>query len=286
MLWKELIAPQSKVRLGFFGCLSLALLTVIALGTCVHALVSVNQMYGYMGSGRWYLMQTAPFSDLIACVGGLAISARTASSITTERERQCWDSLISTPVEARDIVWSKILGGLYAARWLVALLAVMWGLGVLVDGALVVPLFFSLTTLLVVLFFGCALGVFYSAGGTSSLRAMGNTLGTLFFVGGGYLFCCVPLMFTGGGRDGEVILALCIPFLVVFPLMETAMTSRSVNAPELTAYVVGNIAYLVGALILAAASIGRIRPNEPLSPRPEAAPGTAGPRGDRSPSAA
>ena len=167
-----------------------------------------------------------------------------------------------------------------------ALVTVMWGLGVLVDGALVIPLLFSLATLLVVLFFGCALGVFYSAGGTSSLRAMGNTLGTLFFVGGGYLFCCVPLMAGGPGRDGEVILALCIPFLVVFPLMETAGLHGTVNAPELTAYVVGNIAYLVGALILAATAIGRIRPNEPLSPRPEAAPGTAGPGADRSPSAA
>ena len=107
------------------------------------------------------------------------------------------------PVEARDLVWAKILGGVYAARWLVVLVAVMWGLGVVLDSRLLVPWLTSLATLLIVLWFGLRLGVFFSAGGTSSLRAMGSTLGTLFFVGGGYLFCCVPVFMSGPGVAGS-----------------------------------------------------------------------------------
>ncbi len=262
MLWKELVAPQSKVRLGFFGHLSLALLAMIALGTCVNALISVNQFGSFLTAGRWYLMQTGPFSDLIACCGGLAISARAAASITGERERQCWDSLISTPVEARDVVWAKILGSLYSARWLVALVAVMWGLGVLVDGTLWLPALISLATLLVVLLFGCALGVFYSAGGSSSLRAMGNTLGTLVFVGGGYLFCCIPLMMGSSSRDGEVILALCIPFLIVFPLVASESSFGGHNAPEYIAYILGMLAYGGATVVLTTWAVIRIRPDE------------------------
>ncbi len=190
-------------------------------------------MANFFSIGHWYLIQTAPLSDLIACAGGMAIAARAASSITSERERQTWDSLVSTPIEARDLVWAKVLGGVYAARWLVVLLVVMWGLGAVLDSSLLAPLLASLASLLIVLLFGCALGVFYSAAGTSSLRAMGSTLGTLFFVGGGYLFCCVPLLMTGpGGDGGEVILAPCIPFLLIYPLLSwevprTSATTRN-----------------------------------------------------------
>jgi hypothetical protein len=47
---------------------------------------------------------------------------------------------------------------------------------------------------------------------------MGCTLGTCLFVGGGYMFCCMPLMMTGGGDGGEeIMLAPFIPFLLAFP---------------------------------------------------------------------
>ena len=265
MLWKELVSPQSKVRLGFFGHLSLVLLAVIALGSCILAIGSSMQFRAYPTAGRFYQMQTMPFSDLIACFGGLAISARAAASISGERERQCWDSLISSPLEAGEIVWAKIWGSLYSARWLVALLGAMWGLGILVDISLFLPALFAVGTLLVVLLFGCSLGVYFSAGANSSLRAMGSTLGTLIFLGGGYLFCCVPMMIGGSGRAGEVVLALCIPFLVAFPLIANDIRASGPEGALYVAYILGLIAYSIASILLAVAAMVRIRPNEDLA---------------------
>ena len=84
-------------------------------------------------------------------------------------------------------------------------------------------------------------------------RAMAATVGTLIFLGGGYLFCCIPLAFMGGpGRGGEIILSLCMPFLMVFP----AIAQESYGANEMLApYFCGGIAYVISGLALHGISV-------------------------------
>ena len=92
---------------------------------------------------------------------------------------------------------------------------------------------------------------------------MAATLGTILFIGGGYLFCtCLPMSLVAMGmRGGEseaflVGLAPCMPFLLLWPGMTSLQfdsTSRSWSDAEtwvLVAYVIGTIGYAVSAVVL------------------------------------
>ena len=55
--------------------------------------------------------------------------------IVSERARETWDSLIATPLTARDILRSKMLAALWRMRLLLAILLGLWTIG-LVAGAI------------------------------------------------------------------------------------------------------------------------------------------------------
>jgi ABC-type Na+ efflux pump permease subunit len=68
---------------------------------------------------------TTPLVFLITlCAGGMA-----AEWITSERTRETWDSLIATPLTARDILRSYMLATLWRMRVLLATLLALWTLG-------------------------------------------------------------------------------------------------------------------------------------------------------------
>jgi ABC-type transport system involved in multi-copper enzyme maturation permease subunit len=54
-----------------------------------------------------------------------------AEAIATERVRDTWNSLISTPLSARDILRSKLLASLWRLRGLLLTLLVLWTMGLL-----------------------------------------------------------------------------------------------------------------------------------------------------------
>ncbi len=165
-----------------------------------------------------YLGYALTMGTLLGCGGLLLVASRAAGSIASERERDCWTSLISTPLGPGEIVWAKIAGSIWSLRGLVLLLLLIWGLGVLLDPQFVVAVPFLLGTFLLLALYAAALGVTFSLRCRSSLRAMGATLAVGLVAGGGYMFCCIPLMIVGPGRSGsEIIFAPCIPFLLALP---------------------------------------------------------------------
>ena len=120
----------------------------------------------------------------------------------SEKERDCWVSLISTPLEAGQIVKAKILGSLWSLRGLVPFLAVVWLPALLLRPEYFFGIAFSLLDLGILAAFTAALGVYCSLSSKSTLRAMGAALGIAIVVGGGYLLCCCPVLAIGGARDG------------------------------------------------------------------------------------
>ncbi|MGA2032125.1 MAG: ABC transporter permease subunit [Thermoguttaceae bacterium] len=226
MLWKELFAEPAAARLGTLGVIALFLLLLAAItpGACMvfDALQSSQARASYQidqcVSYAWVM------GDIVSCGALLLIAVRAAGSVTSEKERQCWDSLLGTPLEAREILWAKVLGNLWAVRGvLVALLLVWCPAGLLAPSFLaVIP--FLLGVLLPLALFASILGLMFSLWCRTSLRAMGATLATALFLGGGYFilgsFCCVPFMMMmpgGPGRGVEIFLAPCVPFLLAFP---------------------------------------------------------------------
>ncbi|MBN2292177.1 MAG: ABC transporter permease subunit [Pirellulales bacterium] len=264
MLWKELFAGEASSRLGAIGRIAICLLAasvLIPLGwqfieTLDNSSTGRNAQ-GILHPVSQYLIMTAMLGSAVSCGIFILIGARAACSITSEKERDCWQSLISTPLTGMEIVQAKILGSIYALRYLFGVLFIMWSMVVILSPGFVFIVPVLLFTLLVISIAMASLGTLFSLRMKSSLWAMAATLGISFFVGGGYLFCCMPVMIAGGGRGGEeIMLAPLIPFLMAAPVVFYAEGVSHGAGGALAANVFGVIGYTVTAIVLYASAIG------------------------------
>jgi ABC-type transport system involved in multi-copper enzyme maturation permease subunit len=262
MLWKEIFAEPAASRLGWVGRIALTLIVLGVIGPTFYMFFKVLAVGSspYRAMAEEYLGYALFMGSLLGCGGLLLVAARAAGSVASEKERDCWTSLISTPLGPGEIVWAKIAGSIWSLRGLVLLLGLIWGLGVLLDPAFLVAVPFLLGTFLVLALYAAALGVFFSLRSRSSLRAMGATLAVGLVVGGGYLFCCAPLMMFGNAREGAILIFTpFVPFLLALPGFVYLAGEHFFRGPEggtaIFAYLMGMIGYLVAALVLAGSSI-------------------------------
>jgi ABC-type transport system involved in multi-copper enzyme maturation permease subunit len=256
MIWKEAFAPTSKTKLGVVGYVANVIVVAGAMTWTLYVFYysALGQQFW---SDEWYFTYTGIFTGFIGTGLLLLQGARASSLITVEKERDTWISLISTPLTGPEIVLGKLLGNLYAARWGIALLLVTWGLGLFfnISFAIVIPVF--LATYLVCAISVSCIGLLYSLRSKTSLRAMGLTLATIMFMGGGYIACCCPVLeLTGPSGDWfELGFAPCMPFLVAAPgvfYAEGIDGGNSADGELAGAYVAGVMFYAVVAASLVA----------------------------------
>jgi ABC-type Na+ efflux pump permease subunit len=62
-------------------------------------------------------------------------ASTSAAGIASERARETWNSLIATPLTARDILRSKMLAALWQIRWILITMFILWTIG-LIAGAI------------------------------------------------------------------------------------------------------------------------------------------------------
>lgn len=262
MLWKELRVERSAVRLGLVGRVAFALLALAVIVPSAWALAEDFQRDSRYSVTPMFLEYLGFIVPLVACAGLVLIAARAAGSVTSEKERDCWTMLLSTPLSAGEIVFAKLWGSMWALRGCGALLAILWLMGVVRSPRFLLVLPFEIATLAVLAVFAAALGVVYSLYSRTSLRAMGAAVGTLLFVGGGYLFCCGGLLAMRGGPEDPglvMVLAPCIPFLTALPHMMgvEALYQETYYTHEtslIVTFIVGMVGYaLATAAILAIA---------------------------------
>lgn len=250
MLWKEMYRSTHRSRYPRVQR-ALTILTV-----CGFAIFTVWFFFYTLYDSEDYIVYALFITPAMACLGLLLLGARAGASVATEKEQETWLPLISSPLEGSQIVSAKILGTMYSMRQLVFLLLIALAPCAIHEPRMVFGIVFSLGTLIVLAAFTASLGVMISLRSGSSNRASSWTLGTLVFLGGGYMFCCVPMTFGLGSAD-EVVMALfmapCSPFLLVLPL--TASWGDSNVAEELYAsYILGTLGYGVAAAILYSAA--------------------------------
>jgi ABC-type transport system involved in multi-copper enzyme maturation permease subunit len=257
MLWKELFAEPAANKLGWLGYLLMGILVFAVVGITVYQYIQMLRydlnMYSYRRTG--FFEYTATMSTIIGCIALLLLAARAAGAITSEKERDCWISLLGTPLLPREIVWAKVAGNLYTARWLFFLQMALCTLALTVSADFILPIIFHAGTFLMLAFFVSTVGVHYSLYCKTSLKAMAATLATLIFVGGGYLFCCFVCFIgmRGGGPGDEAMLVLtpCIPFLLAFPYVLYLNDNILNHAPVvLVAYFLGTVGYGVASGVL------------------------------------
>jgi len=145
----------------------------------------------------------------------LAVGVRSAGSITSERERQTLDILLTTPLAASEVVWAKIAGSLYALRGGCALLGFLWLMGTIVGALHPIAVLILIVELMLYSTFAAILGFRFSLTARTTTRAMAATAGVLLFVGCGYLFCCVPVFISVTHNDPLILsCAGCIPMIL------------------------------------------------------------------------
>jgi ABC-type transport system involved in multi-copper enzyme maturation permease subunit len=197
MLWKEL-HTEPLIRLG--EAAQIIITTAVAMGLifagfvliCVVVVgLTVGHLEESMNS-TLRLMGTILASFMI-----LGTAVRAAGAISGERDRQTMDSLLTTPIENRSIVWSKWWGSVLGVRKGGYFLLVLWIIGVATGGLSIVALPLLLVALFVYLCFAASLGLWFSLRCRTTLRATIWTMVTLLGITCGHWlmspFCCGTL---------------------------------------------------------------------------------------------
>jgi ABC-type transport system involved in multi-copper enzyme maturation permease subunit len=187
MWWKERLAQRTLGKLGWGARIATVLLYGIAWFWLFMAVVySLDwKLSGHFN--RWespIMFFAAGAAPTFACFAMLLVAGRAAGSITAEREQDTWISLISTPLEAGEIVRAKMLGAAFSVRYWYLLIVVSWFFCMLLH-----PTFIWVTPIMAFvyalgLWFAATLGVFFSLRSGTSIKAMGSALATLVFGAG------------------------------------------------------------------------------------------------------
>jgi hypothetical protein len=252
MLWKEITSLRSAINLGVSGRVASALI-FLAIAYGIGA-----AFYGTVSDDYWKGGPYGRSRDGITPIEGVAmglgptifglivllITSNSAGAITSEREKDTWTTLISTPLEGRDILWSKMYAVFYGVRYWYVPIIVTWALTVPFRPGILVALPFVVATHAVAIFFACALGLRCSLQASTSLKSMGTALAIMIM---GVTF--VPLVAAGFAglvtRDGVLpmfLLPFSLPVLfgsLHFVIAESMMSQRSTMGSEEAAFMLG-----------------------------------------------
>jgi ABC-type transport system involved in multi-copper enzyme maturation permease subunit len=183
MIWKEMFIERVS-PLGRFGKWAGIVIFL--------ALIVVSTGYGGMVVyNTWWRTQPAEpggYADqigdaiagsavLIGYLIQLSIALRAAVAITSERERSTWDGLLTSPLEAREIVLAKLCGSFYALRWLILAAIWAWTLALLFEAMTIKEYGFLLLHVVVIGACMSAIGVRISMAAATGTKAMSIAVG-------------------------------------------------------------------------------------------------------------
>ncbi|HYV35423.1 MAG TPA: ABC transporter permease subunit, partial [Gemmataceae bacterium] len=126
-----------------------------------------------------------------------AIGVRASTSITTEREKQTFDTLLTTPMDSGSILSAKWIGSLLGVRFGILWLLMIWAIGIVTGGLHLVSLLFAVVAWTIYAAFAATLGLWFSVTSKSSLRATVWTIAMLIITGAGHWLiwaCCGPML--------------------------------------------------------------------------------------------
>jgi len=236
MIWKEVFV-DGGVRGGCAG--AVISLVVLALVFCVPVIIFYNTLIdppsygGYRNFGErwedfvegmnvWCRVATGILGFLLM----IGAAVRGAGTVSGERDRDTWISLISTPLSAWEMLRGKWLGTILGLRRAFAVLILIWVVSLLI-GAVDPPM--MLATVICTVVYVCSfawIGIYCSITARTTLIATVRALLISVFMAGGFwvvigLCCMVPIgmMFRGPGDDwigdiGQILLGWTPPFVM------------------------------------------------------------------------
>ncbi|OWK36231.1 ABC transporter permease [Fimbriiglobus ruber] len=243
MIWKEVFAESgsrgmaSRVVGAVIVCLVFGIPVVMAV-VCFGDLFEFYRLFFHVslsseslqerwrdlveGISGWVRMATGVFG-LLAMLGA---ALRGAGVVSSERDKDTWVSLMSTPLSAWEMLRGKWLGCVLGLRPLYFALVVAWALALAV-GAVDPPMLVVTAVALVIYVSGFAwVGIFCSITARNTLVASVRALIAAIFLAGGFwafcgLCCAVPveLLFHSPGShvsEGaiQILLGSTPPFVI------------------------------------------------------------------------
>lgn len=199
MLWKEMFARvQRRSWLMWLGRGLLGGIAVLsALGILLGHAAFIPAVH-WRELGLHMNIWTRVIGDTLACLLLLQVGFRAAGSISSERDRQTLDTLLTTPLTARDMLLAKWLGSILGARRAGTWLAVVWLFGWYTGGLQTIDL---LTLPLATAIFAAgmaSLGLWISAGSPSTVAALPRMILAVVLAWGGQ-WLVLPLLIGWGG---------------------------------------------------------------------------------------
>ena len=128
-----------------------------------------------------FLRQTTPMFIVLIM---LIAAAMASEGIVSERARETWDSLIATPLTAREILRSKLLAVIWRMRWLLAILFGLWMIGLVAGAIHPIGLLVSALAVAASIWLMLTFGISISIGAKDAAATTGPTSALVFAVAG------------------------------------------------------------------------------------------------------
>ncbi len=199
VIWKELHTLQS---LGFAEIVAvlvaLGLVALIGYSTFTFARPAFVELLASRHPSSFGELHRTEFNRFLRYLTSgveflalLVAAGVAAGTVTLERARETWDSLVATPLSGRDILRAKMMGTAWKARWGAVLLIALWSVG-LCSGA-VHPAGFGVAVVLlgVSTWFMIGLGTYMSLLSRDSRQASSRTLIPALLLSASFLACCL-----------------------------------------------------------------------------------------------
>jgi ABC-type transport system involved in multi-copper enzyme maturation permease subunit len=209
MIWKEVFA-EGGLRLNMLGRIVAGVLVIASfIPTVIIFWLYFTDDFAFRGMDAWREVTRAMNGAQMRFVGTvvavlmlLAVVVRAAGSVHSERERSTLDELLTTRLTNAEILFGKWLGAILSVRWGWAWLGLIWFICLVTGGVqpYAIPLMF--VSWVVYASVGAGIGLWFSIGSKSTLRATVWSLATILFLFGGHwlvtgMFCYMPMAALG-----------------------------------------------------------------------------------------
>ncbi len=197
-------------------------------------------------------------STIVACLILLGVAVRASSCISSERDRNTFDFLLTTPLDSDTILWGKFLGCLYSLRLPLVWLGTIWWLALWLEGLSLLDVLLQFLALLI---YACAftlIGLWFSMVCRNSTRATVGAIFTVLVVSAGHwlpTFCCVVSAHFSGRQFDDVLMFQTglTPPAVLGALPATSFDLRhyaSSEEPKMMVFcLIGLAAYTIASLV-------------------------------------
>jgi ABC-type transport system involved in multi-copper enzyme maturation permease subunit len=222
MVWKEVFV-EGGLRLNALGRVFVGVLFAASfLPVIITLWVYFDDGFHFRGRGTPWdevgrvinAAQMRFVGTTVAVLMLLAVVVRAAGSVRSEHERNTFNELLTTRLTNSEILFGKWVGSVLSVRWAWVWLGMIWFVSLVTGGVQIFALPLIFVSWVVYAAVAAGVGLWFSVGSKTTLRATVASLATMLFLFGGHwvlsgLFCYFPMAAFGvRGYDFEWMIQL------------------------------------------------------------------------------